>query len=61
MKENSPRVYNSDRTDVDMDRFTEKVCEPPRKRSCFGILLILLLVGIAAFLYLAWGGKLPWT
>ena len=56
----SAHIYNSDRTDVDMEHYTEQVCEMPRKRSCLGILIVLLLVAICVFLYLAWGGQMPW-
>ena len=55
MAEN-PRVYNSDRTDVDMEQFSEEVCQTPRKGSCLGIIIVILLAAIAVFLYLALGG-----
>lgn len=54
------RVYNNDRTDVDMEHFSRQVCEIPRKRSRFGIVLLLLFAAAAVLLYLVWGGKLPW-
>lgn len=57
----SARVYNSDTSDVDLDRYSQEVCQPPRKRSCLGALILLLLAATAVFLYLAWGGKLPWN
>lgn len=57
----SARVYNADHTDVDMQRYTESVCELPRKRSCLGFVILLLLAATAIFLYLAWGGSLPWS
>lgn len=57
----SAHVYNSDTSDVDLDRYSQEVCQPPRKRSCLGVLILLLLAATAVFLYLAWGGKLPWN
>lgn len=50
------RIYNTDRTDVDMEQYAEDVCQPPRKGSCLWIVILLLLAAIALFLYLVIGG-----
>lgn len=60
-KASSAKIYNGDRTDVDMDRFAEDVCQPPRKRSCLSLVILLLLAALGIFLFLAWGGKMPWN
>lgn len=56
----SARMYNNDRSDVDLEEYSREVCEPPRRGSCLGIFIVLLLVAVAGFLYLVMGGKLPW-
>lgn len=55
------RVYNADRTDVDLDRFAEEVCKEPRKHSCLAVVILLLLAALGIFLFLVWGGRLPWN
>lgn len=56
----SARVYNGDRTDVDMEQFSDAVCQKP-KHGCVGWLLLLLAAALAVFLFIVWGGKLPWN
>ena len=55
------RVYNGDRSDVDMDDYIRQVDEPLKHRGKAGWLLLLLLVLAGIALYFWWGGKLPWN
>ncbi len=57
----SARVYNGDRTDVDMEQFSEDICQKPKRRGCIGWLLLLLAVALGIFLFLVLGGELPWN
>lgn len=56
----SARVYNGDRTDVDIEQFSDAVCQKP-KHGCIGWLLLLLAAALAVFLFLVLGGKMPWN
>lgn len=44
---NNYRAYNSDRTDVDLDEYSEEVRNPRQNLSCLGGLVVFLLGGIA--------------
>ena len=59
MEEPTP-IYNNDSVDVSPDEYDLDGEPPARKGSCLGIFILLLLLFAAGFVYLAWGGKLPW-
>ena len=56
----SARVYNRDKTDVNMKKYSEAVRKPKKSGSIWLVILILTAV-LALFLYLVWGGQLPWN
>ena len=49
---NNYRAYNTDRTDVDLDEYSEAVRQPKGGVSCLGALALLLLGGIFVMLML---------
>ncbi len=56
----SARVYNRDRSDVNMKKYSESVRKPKKTRGIWIVILVLTAV-LALFLYLVWGGQLPWN
>lgn len=53
-------AYNTDSVDVDLEKYSQKAYG--RKSGCGIWLVILLLTGATGvFLYLVWGGRLPWN
>ena len=55
----SAQSYNRDRTDVDLNAYSEKVYG--KKRGCgIWIFIFLLLMALGVFLFLVLGGELPW-
>lgn len=58
-KEVSGKAYNRDKTDVDLDKYSDDV-RGEKKRGCIWFVILLLVAMLAVFLYFVWGGQLPW-
>ena len=56
----SARVSNRDKTDVNFKKYVKAV-EGKKRKGGIWVLIILLATALALFLYLVWGGKLPWN
>ena len=56
----SARVTNQDKTDVNMKKYAKAV-EGKKRKGCVWILILFLTAVLALFLYLVWGGQLPWN
>ncbi len=52
----SAKVYNSDSTDVNLDRYSRKVQGKSRKGCLAWFMILLILAALAIFLYQLWGG-----
>ena len=49
---NNYRAYNSDRVDVDLDEYSERIRQEPKRGSCLLTLVVVLLCGIFVMLIL---------
>ena len=49
---NNYRAYNSDRVDVDLDEYSERIRREPKRGSCLLTLALALLCGILVMLIL---------
>lgn len=54
------RVYNGDPADVDLEQYAQQVDTPAKRGSKLGLLVVILLA-VAAALYIYWGGVLLWN
>lgn len=56
------RAYNGDRTDTDLEEYSETVYRAKKKpRGCCGVLVLLALAaGAAVLLWYFYGGGVPW-
>lgn len=56
------RAYNGDRTDTDLEEYSETVYRGQKKpRGCCGVLVLLTLAaGAAVLLWYFYGGGVPW-
>lgn len=55
----SGKACNRDKTDVDLDKYSDDV-RGEKKRGCIWFVILLLVAMLAVFLYFVWGGQLPW-
>lgn len=58
-QEVSARAYNRDRTDVDLEKYSDAV-RGEKKRGCIWFVIFLIAAALGLFLYFVWGGQLPW-
>ena len=53
------KAYNPDRTDVDLEKYSDAV-RGEKKRGCIWFVILFLFAMLSLFLYFVWGGQLPW-
>ncbi len=60
--EKSFRIYNTDKTDLDLESYSEAVRMPPKKRWLKKLVILLVLVALAVAGIWLWqnGGVLQW-
>ena len=59
-KDVSAKAYNRDRTDVDLEKYSDAV-RGEKKGGCIWLVIFLLVAILGVFLYFVWGGQLPWN
>ena len=55
----SRKVYNTDRTDTDLDSFSETVRNDPKKSKAGWVVAILLILAALIWYFLSKGGLFP--
>lgn len=58
-QEVTAKAYNPDRTDVDLETYSEAV-RGEKKSGCIWFVILLIAAMLGLFLYFVWGGQLPW-